>query len=173
MKNIRYAFVMVFLAALAGLYTGCAIPRTIWPQSDITPYRVGSATSELTVLLAYSRSEFKEVLVEKISGAVTAENIAVDIVGIEGLKTLEAEKYAGVVVIATCLSWSVDPLVRKFVDRHPDYKPIIFVITSDSGWLPQKTDLDVDAMTSASVLADSDAVSRQVVARLLQKLDFD
>lgn len=171
MKTIRYTFAVVLLAALASLYTGCAMPQKIWPQSDITPYRVGSATSEQTVLLASHSSEFKEVLVEKISGAVTAENMAVDIIGIEGLKAVEAEKYAGVVMISSCLAWSVDPSVRNFIDRHPDYKPIVLVITSKSGWLPKKTDLDVDAMTSASVLADSDAVSRQIVARLHQKLD--
>lgn len=147
------------------------MPGKVWPPSDITPSRVGSPTSEHTVLLASQSSEFKDVLVEKITGAVTAENMAVDIIGIKGLKAVEAEQYAGVVMITSCQIWNVDPLVRNFIDRHPDYKPIVMVITSKSGWLPKKTDLDVDAIASASVLADSDAVSRQIVARLRQKLD--
>jgi hypothetical protein len=171
MKPNPYAFMIILLVAIAALYTGCAIPGKMWPRSDITPSRVGSATSEQTVLLASNSSEFKEILVENIIRAVTAENMAVDIVGIEGLSAIESEEYAAVVIISTCLAWSVDPLVRKFIDRRPDHDRIVLVITSDSGWLPKKTDLDIDAMTSASVLADSDAVSRQIMTRLHQMLD--
>lgn len=170
MKAILSVLAMMMGVAIIGQFSGCAIPRLIWPQSDMASSRAGSTTNEQTVLLASRSSKFKKVLVEKLTRAVTAENMAVEIVGIENLKTYDAESYAGVVVISTCLAWGVDPLVRKFVERHPGYKRIVLVITSDSGWLPQKTDFDVDAMTSASLLSDADVVSRSVMARLHQKL---
>jgi len=170
MKTTRYAIVLILLTALAGLPSGCAIPRKMWPQTDIAPSRVGSPNSKQVVLLASRDSAFKKVLVEKVTRAVTAENMAVEIVGIEDLETIAAEKYTATVIISTCLAWGVDPLVRQFLDRHPDYEPVVLVITSNSGWLPEKTDLDIDAVSSASVPADSDAVARQVMTRLGQKL---
>jgi hypothetical protein len=171
MKVMRLVLVMMLLTGLVGLTTGCAIPRRIWPQTDIAPARAGSKDSPETVLLASRSSPFKEALIEKITKAATAENMAVDLVGIENLTAVRAENYEAAVIISTCLAWGVDPLVRKFLDRHPDYKPVVLVITSNSGWLPEKTDLDVDAMSSASVLDDSEAVARQIINRLHQMLE--
>ena len=171
MKTTRYAIGLMLLTALAGLLAGCALPRRIWPQTDITPSRAGSAGSRQTVLLASRSSAYKKILIEKITTAVTAENMAVNMMGIEDITAVEAEAYAATVIISTCLAWGVDPLVRKFLDHHPDYEPVVLVITSNSGWLPKKTDLDIDAVSSASVPAASDAVVRQVMMHLGQKLN--
>jgi len=167
MKTTRYAVVLMLLTAFASLPTGCA-PYT---QTDIAPSRVGSPNSNQVVLLASRDSAFKKVLVAIITKEVTADNMAVEIVGIEDLKTISAGNYTATVIISTCQWEEVDPLVRQFLDRHPDYEPVVLVITSDSGWLPEKKDLDVDAVSSASMPDDSDAVVRQVMALLVEKLN--
>ena len=159
--------------AIATLMTGCAIPRKVWPQKDVAAMKAEDTAGRPTILLASRDSEFKADLVKRISEAMAQDDVAVDIVGIEDLADIDTGQYAAAVAISTCMAWGVDPLVRDFIDSYPDKRRVLLVITSNSEWLPKKEDTDVDAISSASELADSDIVAQRAVMYIREKLQLN
>ena len=173
MKTRPILVLVMVPIAIALLTTGCALPRKVWPQKDITAIKAEGTAGKPTLLLASRDSEFKADLVKKISAAMAQEDVAVDIVGIEDLADIDTGQYAAAVAISTCMAWGIDPLVRDFIERYPDRRRILLVITSNSEWLPKEEDTDIDAISSASELADSDLVSRRAVMYIREKLQLN
>ena len=173
MKTRHILFLVLLSIAITSLTTGCALPRKIWPQKDIAAMKATETTGKPTLLLASRDSEFKADLVKKITAAMAQEDVAIDIVGIEDLADIDTGQYAAAVAISTCMAWGLDPLVRNFIDRYPDKRRILLVITSNSEWLPKEEDADVDAISSASELADSGLVSKRAVMHIREKLQLN
>ena len=153
------AFILFLL-----LYS-CAVPQKMWPQKDMARSEIAGASDAPSILLASRNSEFKTLLVERLSTAMASEGFRLKIVGVEDLKTVESDQYDAFLIISTCLAWGFDDEVRSFIERHPKHDNMIFLTTSASGdWTPKAEQRDHDAISSASELADVDSVARNVMA---------
>lgn len=135
---------------------GCAVPRRLWPQSDIEGYYLGNPTASRWVLVAARHSDFKNAVLAYLDLALREErersgDLYVRFVGIEQLENEPGSEYDAVVIINTCIAAGLDRRVDSFLRDQPTYDDIMVVTTSGDGdWMPCPVDYQVEAITSVS-----------------------
>jgi hypothetical protein len=143
----------------------CAFPQKFWPQKDVPASDRSWELQSPFVLVASRSSDFKQLLVEKLSDLMAREKIGFKIIGIEMLETINPLDYDAIVIINTCLAWGLKEDVQGFIDRQERHDNMIVVTTSGRGnWLPQKKGRDFDAISSASNPTEADKVARNIAA---------
>lgn len=162
---------MRFLALLGALciaqMTCSVIPRGITRESDIEGHAAGYEKAERTVLVASRSSEFKEALVRTIEEQLEDESVAVTLIGLQDLRDEKAEDYDAIVLINTCIAWSLDPQVDTFLYKYREAGDIIVVTTSGDGeWEPKKQNREFDTVASASEMARVDEVADEIVEKV-------
>jgi DNA-binding transcriptional LysR family regulator len=74
-------------------------------------------------------------------------------------------------LINTCMAWTIEPAVAQFIDRYGQLGSIIVLTTSDGGdVLPDLENRRIDAMSSASTLADADPLANEIIERIKKHL---
>ncbi len=163
----KVIFFMFCLFGAAFLLSGCAVPRALWPQKDLSSSESPGKTDGHVVLVASRNSEFKMALVRKLHDAMVSMGVAQRMIGIGDLKHINAAEYDAVVVISTCLAWGLDRDVQLFLKRQDKNANIILVTTSAAGdWLPDIPNSDIDALSSASNMTTVEAVARDVMEQI-------
>jgi hypothetical protein len=171
MKPVAFSRWIVWVGMVIALQTSCAAPRALWPQKD-HPAGIGvGVDAKHKVLLASRDSAFKRDVVLKVNAALSTEDTAVQVIGIGELETIDATQYDAVVLINTCIALGFDSEVKTFLDRHDHFDHMIIVTTSSKGdWQPKEKNRDYDAISSASKLAESDAVARKIVESVRKRI---
>jgi hypothetical protein len=95
---------------------GCAATRTIWPQKDVGFHEINQADLDKRLLIASPDSEFKRAVVKTIATAFQDQAVYVKIIGIAALPLEDANHYSAVVLINTCMGWTIDRTVKQFLD---------------------------------------------------------
>jgi hypothetical protein len=160
--------VLALLAALCFVQMTCsAIPRGMTRERDIDQREAGYPDAEQTLLVASRSSEFKEALVRIVRDAFEEESVAVTLIGLENLRDEKAGDYDAVVLINTCIAWSLDPQVDAFLHKYRDASNIIVVTTSGDGECePKKQNREFDTVASASEVARVDEVADEIVGKV-------
>ncbi len=135
---------------------GCAVPRRLWPQSDIEGYYLGTPTASRWVLVASRHSDFKNAVLAYLDLALREErersgDLYVRFVGIEQLQHEPGAEYDAVVIINTCIAAGLDRRVDSFLKQQvrPDHI-MVLTTTGDDDWMPCPVDYEVEAITSVS-----------------------
>lgn len=153
------------------LLTGCAAPRHLWPQKDISTSESVDMGRRPTVLIASRSSEYKEMLVAELHKHLATAGIPQKTVGVNDLQELDTGDYPAIVVINTCLAWGVDNDIESFLKKRPSHTNIILMTTSAAGdWLPDKRGRDFDAISGASQITNIDAVAQDLMARIRERM---
>ncbi len=146
---------------------GCSAPHYIWPQKDMSVYEINRATDEKRVLIASRDSDFKRALVEEIVSAYESKPVYVKIIGIEALENEDANGYSAVLLINTCMGWTVDVEVSRFLDHHGAVESIIVVTTSAGGDVPPENEnWAIDAISSASALDRVHPLANELIGKI-------
>jgi hypothetical protein len=149
------------------LSIGCSVPRRIWSGDDIEPSELHEPSAGNRVLVAALSSEFKDALVARVKSDFADEPVYIKFIGLDDLDEEHAADYAAVVLINSCIAWGLSPKVDSFLERHDSLETVIVLTTSgDGGWLPDKKGRSYDAIATASVPADVDAVADALAAKI-------
>ena len=149
----------------------CTAPHYIWPQKDIGFHEINRADLDKRLLIASTDSEFKRAIVSAISTTYQDQAVYVKIIGIADLPLEDANQYSAVVLINTCMAWTIDSTVMQFLDRYGDLPSIIVLTTSNSGYvLPELENRQIDAMSSASIKADADPIAKALILKIKRRL---
>lgn len=164
----RQTLLSALLAALCMTNLTCsAIPRGVSPESDIEQHRAAYGDARQSLLVASRSSEFKDALVGSIEEGFEGESVAITFIGLQDLRDESAEDYDAVILINTCIAWSLDPQVDTFLHKYRDEGNIIVVTTSGDGrWEPKKQNREFDTVASASEIASVDAVAGEIVEKV-------
>lgn len=153
------------------LVCSCAVPHYIWPQKDVGFHEINPPDSDKRVLIASRDSEFKRAIIDRISTEFQDQPVYLKIIGIADLPKEDASQYSAVVLINTCMAWTIDTTVEQFIDRYGHLASIIVLTTSDVGdVLPDLENRKIDAMSSASTLADADPLANEIIGRIKKHL---
>ena len=159
------------LPLLVVLLCSCAVPHYIWPKKDVGLHEINRPDLDKRVLIASRDSEFKRAIINRITNEFQDQPVYLKIIGITDLPKEDATRYSAVVLLNTCMAWTIDRTVTQFLDRYGDLPSIIVLTTSDSGnVLPDLEDRRIDAMSSASVLADADPLADEIIQRIKNRL---
>ena len=121
------------------------------------------------VLIAGSKSDFKNALVAKVVKELNDRKITSAIVPLKQLKELDESKYDLLVLISSCIAFKPAPQVKKFLKKVKNKEKIIVVTTvGNEKWGPKN--LEVDAITTASTIVKVDEIANELVIKVVEKL---
>jgi hypothetical protein len=167
----RIILLGVLMSFVASLHLGCAIPRMVWPQKNIALRESADPSMDTQVLVASRSSDFKDAVVERIRQAFENEPVYIKFIGLDDLKHEDGSRYKAIVLINVCIAWGLDPKVEGFLEDREDHSNIIVLTTSGDGdWLPDLKGRNFDAISSASRMADVNAVAGEIIAKIFALL---
>jgi hypothetical protein len=150
---------------------GCTAPHYIWPQKDIGSHEINRPDLDKRLLIASQDSEFKRAVVRTMSSTFQDQAVYVKIIGIADLPLEDANQYSAVVVIHTCMAWTIDRTVKQFLDTYGDLPSIIVLTTSDSDYVfPELENRRIDAMSSASIKENADPIAQALIIKIKRHL---
>jgi hypothetical protein len=85
------------------------------------------------------------------------------VVDVSALPSVNIDEWTAIVILHTWENWQPQKDAMLFIDRNPDLANIIVLTTSGQGDLKMET---VDAITSASSIANIDKDTAEVVRRI-------
>lgn len=172
MKMNRHLLYCCSVVVIMFFLSGCAVPRLLWPQKDVTASGTAIPDKRQAVLIASRSSEYKETLVAELHKQLASVNIPQKTIGIDDLREFDSSDYAAIIVINTCLAWGLDHDVETFLKQQKSHSNIILITTSEDGeWLPNKHGRDFDAVSGASTMTNIDAMTRDLMARIRKRLN--
>ena len=163
-KNHLTLLTVTFCAVLL---TCSAIPRSMSREGDIEGRETAYGDAGQALLIASRTSEFKDAVVEGIEEEFEGESLAITVIGLKDLRDERAEDYDAVLLINTCIAWSLDPQVDAFLHKYRDAGNIVVFTTSGDGhWEPKKQNREFDTVASASEMARVDEVTAEIVDKV-------
>jgi len=171
MKLSRWYF-PAFVPIVCLLFVFCGVlPQVFVPQKDVNSLRVASEVAEKNVLIASRKSDFKEAIVTALIDSLNPERVVVQVTGIKDLAKFPAGEFDAVVVLNTCMGWSMDRKVKSYLDRSGEVGHILVVTTSgDGAWMPSEKDREYDAIASASEKTRIEPVTSRILQRVREQL---
>ncbi|MGD9042513.1 MAG: hypothetical protein PVG06_02310 [Desulfobacterales bacterium] len=153
-----------FLIFLSLVIWGCTTP----PVETTRSRPVG--VSKNNVLIATQKTKFKQAVVSEIRTALNNNSIYTKIIDVKSLRYQSSQNFSAVVIINRALAGRPDPRVEIYIDKEPQKNKIIVLTTGIlDAWKPDTS--GVDAMTSASVISESDKIAQKIVSKVLALVD--
>ncbi len=172
MKRLDVRFFSASVLVAVMLVAGCSLPHRIVSKEDVTARDWNASTSGKAVLIASRSSDFKDEIVREIEEGVRGDNVYVKVIGVEELEKEDGGAYSAVVLINTCMAWTMDPEIQAFLERQEHTDHVIVLTTSANGeWTPKKSEMAFDAVTSASGEYDPQAVADGIVDKVKHLLE--
>jgi hypothetical protein len=149
------------------LLTCSSIPRSMSKEDDIEGREAAYGGADQSLLIASRTSEFKDAVVGGIEQAFKGQSMSITVIGLKDLRDESAEDYDAVVLVNTCIAWSLDPQVDTFLHKYRGTGNIVVFTTSGDGhWEPKKQNREFDTVASASEMARVDEVTAEIVGKV-------
>lgn len=133
-------------------------------------FEVNTPELKHRVLIATQGSEFKDAVVAGIVDHLKQRHTYIKVIDVAALPQVNEDKWNAVVVIHTWQIWKPQPDAKAYLGRVKDLSKVIVLTTSGGG--DYKIE-GVDAITSASVMADISTHTLDINNRLDSILDRD
>lgn len=160
--RIRRTIRIVLAVCLCWGLTGCA-------TRILKTTEFGAPDLPKRVLVAADATDFKTRVIEQVRTAFSGEPVYFKLIDVRNLEEETADDYDAVVLLNTCLAWSINSNVKEFVRATPETRKIFVITTAaDDAWEPDIT--GVDAMTSASNPDQTDRLADIIEQRIRAKL---
>jgi len=117
------------------------------------------------VLIATQNSQFKGEVLSEIKKALGEDVSYIKVVDVKRLPNESVDQYIAVVILNSCMAGRPDPRVESFIDDIPDKGKLVVLTTGRlDSWKPDSS--EVDAITAASTMSETDAVARTIVDKV-------
>ena len=122
------------------------------------------------ILIASQQSKFKRALVAEIRTALQKKPCYIKIIDVKALRKESIQNYHAVVIINKCMAGRPDPRVEDYILGVPQKGKIILLTTGYmDAWMPQSP--EVDAMTSASTLSESNRIAQMITGKVTDLIE--
>jgi hypothetical protein len=148
--------------ALAGWY------RIHFSMSAARSFEVNDPRSSPRVLIATQGSEFKDAVVAGVVEHLKARAAYVKVIDVSALPGIDSGEWNAIVLVHTWEMRKPPRQVQDFVDRARGAGKLVDLTTSGAGSFKLE---GVDAIASASVVADAPARAHDIVVKLDAILD--
>ena len=130
-----------------------------------------SAVNDFQVLIASSRSDFKEALVEQLLEKLKDIPAEYTIIDLKGLKEIDSNDFDAIVILNKIWAWHLEGKVRKFlkgIDVEKRGKIIVLSTAGDPNF--QAKEEGIIAITSASETTEAPEIADEIFSRLMSVL---
>lgn len=143
--------------AFAGWY------RIHYSMDAARSFEVNDPHSSSRVLIATQGSEFKDAVVARVAQHLEARAVYVKVIDVSALPGVDLRDWNAIVLVHTWEMRKPPGEVKAFVERARNSGKLVVLTTSGAG----KFRMDgVDAISSASVVADAPSRAADIAARL-------
>ncbi len=127
-------------------------------------------TLKSKVLIATQHSQFKGEVLSEIKKALGKEVSYIKVVDVKRLPNESVDQYSALVILNSCMAGRPDPRVESFIDEMPDKEKVVVLTTGRlDSWKPDSP--EVDAITSASTMSETDAVAHEIADKVKVIID--
>lgn len=157
---------MIRKTFLYGLISISFLAICLLPEAHDAKNSATKKVSQKNVLIAVQKSEFKDAVISSISRAIGKEAI-VKTVDLGKILDEKTENYQAIVLVNTCMAWSINGKIKKFLKNLSDAekkKVILFTTVGGEDWEPKGT--GVDCVTSASKMIKADAAAETITKKV-------
>ena len=141
------------------LFIGCTL-KTV--ETSETGNRKGRTAK---VLIASQKTKFKRTLVSEIVNSLRDNNYYIRVIDVRGLRNESPLNYDTIVIINKCMAGRPDPRVEDFIQEVGQKDKIVLLTTGKlESWKPKSP--DIDAMTSASTMSETNRIARIIVSKV-------
>ena len=134
-----------------------------YSMNPANEFEVGEPSITAHVLIATQGSAYKDALVLGVVNHFKSRPVYIKVTDVSRLPTIREEEWSAVVLIHTWEIGKPQPDAQAFAQRVGNSKKLIVVTTSGSG---EEKLPDVDAISSASSIADSATQVNRIAKRL-------
>ena len=131
-------------------------------------YEVNAPALEHRVLIATQGSAFKDAVVSALIAHLKERKVYIKVIDVSALPGVDEGKWSAIVVIHTWENWKPQADAKAFLERAKDLNKVIVVTTSGRGDFKME---GVNAITSASVMANAPAIAAKIESRLAPLLE--
>lgn len=133
---------------------------------NVKEMKLVNENAKFTLIIAGDSSEYKDAIREELISKYT-ETAGIEVMDIEYLDTISEESYDVILIMDTCMAWGAfNPTVNRYLESAGNKDNIVLFMTVGDPELEYSHE-GVDAITSASVIEDKDAV----IVKLSEKID--
>jgi hypothetical protein len=136
----------------------------------VTTSEYGDSNATSRVLIATTSTDFKDVVIEKVSKTLAGEGIYVKVIDLKTVDHEESENFDAIMLVSTLHYGYMDGNVSAFLSKSntkEKSKIIVLTTSGDQDWKAEN--LEVDAISSASRSNNISPISNQVVEKIRQK----
>jgi hypothetical protein len=128
---------------------------------------IGTVDSKNRLLIATQKSEFKEAIVSKVVKSFEGNNIFIEVIDLADLSNKLIEDYKAIVILNDYKFFQINRNTKKFLKNINDYerRKIVLLTTAGSPKLMIKSS-EVDAISSASIIANTDTISDAIIQKV-------
>ena len=124
-------------------------------------FQVGNPQATQKFLIATQGSEFKNTVVDRLVKLYENQDVFLRIIDVSSLETISAEHWSGIAILNTSIADQINSDVQVFLERTGKSETIVMITTSGGGdFVPP--DLQVDGITTASRLTETETLARRI-----------
>ncbi|MBD3322504.1 MAG: hypothetical protein GF350_15485 [Chitinivibrionales bacterium] len=166
----------ILIPVLASAVLFCAVAHfmsVVWPQKSLEEKEIGSSDAPARVLIIGVTSDFKQAVIDRVTGVIKSDSLFIRIAGIKEIDKTEPPEWDAILLVNTCMGWDYDNRVKKLVQKNNDYDHfILFTSSGDPDACTKKKKLpgEIDAVSSASVEEKISVVTDTLAAFITKHL---
>lgn len=158
-KKVTLGVVLVGLT----IFTSLTWYNVKYSMEFVPSFTVESENSKYKLLIATQGSTYKRSLVDGIIEQLKNRPFNITVIDVSALADVNTEEWTAVVILHTWESWRPQQDAMSFIHRNQDANNTIVLSTSGQGDLRIE---GIDAITSASNMADVDKDVTEIVRRI-------
>ena len=148
-----------FVSLVCMLYIGCTLKTMDTSETG------SRKSSTAKVLIASQKTKFKRTLVSEIRSSLQKNDYYIKVIDVRGLRNESIQNYDAIVILNKCMAGRPDPRVEDFIEVADQKNKIVLLTTGKlDSWKPVSP--EVDAMTSASTMSESNRIARVIVNKV-------
>lgn len=157
------------LKIIGAILAGCCLITLVflawyvvkfWPR-QAEEMAFGNANNAQKVLIATQGSTYKEAVVARLIEKLDTDTVYVRVTDVSNLETVVADDWADIVILNTSIANKMNRDTRNFLNRLGPSEKVVVITTSGGGDF-EPPNLDVDGITTASRLHETEAMANRI-----------
>jgi len=152
--GIRY---LLFSALMIIFFSSCS--------RNIKETTINNLNAPHKIVIASNGSDFRDSIRDKVIKKYS-DNCYIEVINLGKLQEVEYERYDAILVMDAIIAWGgFNPEMKNYIDSLSDKKKVVLFLSAGDEELKYSYK-GVDAISSASVVAEEDKVVKEITGKI-------
>jgi hypothetical protein len=132
---------------------------------NIKEITINNLNAPHKIVIASNGSEFKNSIRDKVIKKYS-DNCYIEVINLDKLQEVEYDRYDAILVMDAIIAWDAfNPEMKKYIDSLSDKKKVVLFLSAGDEELKYSYN-GVDAISSASVVAEEEKVIQEITRKI-------